>query len=186
MPTDSDNSAPQADSSPSAGSVALLDVVQTCGMWLLKIKQQIGCGKTALALGCIKCLQVELEELAFMLGQPRPTILDAMAHHRVEDMAQVYAATGPRPATVRELAKELDAGQMPPESRRELFVCMMAARDLVDYLRSNTGDNADWPIEIKTDDETVAAGLVAKLESLERLLPPNAAGELQPPLNNQK
>lgn len=81
--------------------------------------------------------------------------------------------TTERPATLQELAKELDSGQMPQESRRELFISMIAARDLVDYLRSNTGDNADWPIQIKTDDEDVAAGLVAKLEALERLLPPN-------------
>ena len=81
---------------------------------------------------------------------------------------------------MQQLAKELDSGVMPQESRRELFICMIAARDLIDYLRTNTGDNADWPIDIQTDNTETADGLVAKLNALEQLLPPNASGSLTP------
>ena len=74
---------------------------------------------------------------------------------------------------MQELAKELDSGQMPQQSRRELFIIMVAARDLINYLRANAGDNSDWPIDIRADNPDTADGLVAKLNSLEKLLPPN-------------
>jgi hypothetical protein len=109
------------------------------------------------------------------VAQRCPTSAPGSADALASDEAGADSWAVRQPATVQELAKELDSGQMPQASRRELFICMIAARDLVDYLRDNSGDNADWPIDIRADNPDSADGLVAKLNSLEKLLPPNAA-----------
>lgn len=44
--------------------------IRECAEWLVECHRQFHRGKPMLALGVVKCLQMSLEELAGMLGQP--------------------------------------------------------------------------------------------------------------------
>lgn len=44
--------------------------IRECGEWLVECMRQCQRGKPVLALGAVKCLQMSIEELAGMLGQP--------------------------------------------------------------------------------------------------------------------
>lgn len=54
-----------------AGS-AISQKIRTCGEWLCEVKRQADRGKLTLAIGALKCIQMEIEELGTMLGHPSP------------------------------------------------------------------------------------------------------------------
>jgi len=85
----------------------------------------------------------------------------------------------PKPYNLQQLARMVDTGTATRRAAKEMFVSIMAAKDLVLYLRANCGTTADWPLDIVADNEEAAGGVARKLTSLEQLLPPNTPDEPQ-------
>lgn len=50
------------------------------------------------------------------------------------------------------------------------LIIRLAAQDLMTFLGENTGTNDDWPIEIMTDSDEVAAQLAQKFDALKAAL----------------